>query len=246
MPQYDDVAERYETLVAPKYLPIARIVAAHTPDLTGKDVFEVGAGTGLLTRLLAPRGGYRSYVASDVAPRMLEAAERLMDADVRFIQADIRELPIDDSTFDLVIGSLTPLQDLEVGFTEARRVLRPGGELFVGFWGDVYAELELLDEVRRRLDLGAYARDREQSAVTLAMSAGFLNPTVDVVTLPVHHASVDAYVDYRASFGRLAFVPENRQDEWVAKLREVSAEWVAADGSINLDWKIALLRTTKD
>lgn len=246
MPQYDDVSERYEKLVAPKYLPIARIVADHAPDVGGKDVFEVGAGTGLLTRLLARRGGYRSYVASDVAARMLETAERLVNADVKFIEADIRKLPIEDATFDLIIGSLTPLQDAEVGFTEARRILRPGGEVFVGFWGDVYAELELLDEVRRRLDLGAYARDREQSAIALAMSAGFRNPTVDLVTLPVHHASVDAYVDYRASFGRLAFVPEDRQDDWVTKLREVSEEWTGADGSIDLDWKIALLRATKD
>src|SRR5512137_20313 len=165
MPQYDDVADRYEKLVAPKYLSIARIVADQAPDLTGRDVLEVGAGTGLLTRLLAPRGGYRSYVASDVSAPMLALAASLVDADVDFIEADVRKLPVEDATFDLVIGSLTPLQDVETGFTEARRVLRPKGELLIGFWGDVYAELELLDEVRRRLDLGAYARDRECAAL---------------------------------------------------------------------------------
>jgi predicted transcriptional regulator len=108
----------------------------------------------------------------------------------------------------------------------------------------VLANLELLDEVRRRLDLGAYARDRERSALALAASAGFEAPTVTVVRLPVHHASVDAYLDYRASFGRLAFVPEDRQDEWVAMLREVSKERQGPDGAIDLDWTIALLHAT--
>jgi SAM-dependent methyltransferase len=246
MAQYDDVAERYETLVAPKYLSIARIVADHAPDLAGRDVLEVGAGTGLLTRLLAPRGGYRSYIASDVSASMLALAATLVDADVEFVEADVRKLPAQDATFDLIIGSLTPLQDVEAGFTEARRVLRSNGELFIGFWGDVYAELELLDEVRRRLDLGAYARDRERSALALAASAGFQAPRISVVRLPVRHADVNAYVDYRASFGRLAFVPENRQDEWVATLRAVSEEWAGADGSIQLDWRIALLHASKD
>lgn len=246
MPQYDDVAERYERLVAPKYLSIARIVADRAPDITGRDVFEVGAGTGLLTRLLAPRGGYRSYVASDVSAPMLATARSLVNADVDFIEADVRDLPVEDSSFDLVIGSLTPLQDFEAGFTEARRILRRGGELIVGFWGDVYAELELLDEVRRRLDLGAYARDRERSALVRATSAGFPAPTIDVVRLPVHHASVDAYLDYRASFGRLVFVPEDRQDDWATMLREVSEERARPDGSIDLDWMIALLHATND
>jgi SAM-dependent methyltransferase len=244
MAQYDDVADRYERLVAPKYLSIAQIVADHAPPLAGRDVLEVGAGTGLLTRLLAPRGGYRSYVASDVSAPMLAVAASLVDADVEFVEADIRKLPLEDAAFDLVIGSLTPLQEVEAGFTEARRVLRPNGELLIGFWGDVYAELELLDEVRRRLDLGAYARDRERSALALAASAGFEAPTVTVVRLPVHHASVDAYLDYRASFGRLAFVPEDRQDEWVAMLREVSKERQGPDGAIDLDWTIALLHAT--
>jgi SAM-dependent methyltransferase len=246
MAQYDDVADRYETLVAPKYLPIARIVADHAPDLSGRDVLEVGAGTGLLTRLLAPRGGYRSYVASDVSAPMLELAASLVDADVDYVEADVRKLPVEDATFDLVIGSLTPLQEVEAGLAEARRVLRPKGELLLGFWGDAYAELELLDEVRRRLDMGTYARDRERSALVLAASAGFRAPTVSVVRLPVRHADVNAYVDYRASFGRLAFVPEDRQEDWVATLREVSEERAGEDGSIELDWTIALLHASKD
>jgi SAM-dependent methyltransferase len=230
--------------VAPKYLPIAQVVADRVPDLTDKDVLEVGAGTGLLTRLLAPHGGYRSYVATDVSERMLAMAADLVQADVTYVEADLRDLPIEPASVDLMVSSLTPLQDVEAGFTEALRVLRPGGELIVGFWGDVYAELELLDQVRRRLDLGVYARDREASARALAIAAGFPVPSIDVVRLPVHHASVEAYLDYRASFGHLAFVPEDRREDWASMLRAVGEEWAAPDGSLDLDWTIAILRAT--
>jgi hypothetical protein len=61
----------------------------------------------------------------------------------------------------------------------------------------------------------------------------------------VHHATVDEYLAYRAAFGPLPIVPEARRDEYRATLRMVSKAWAMPDGSLDLDWKIAVLRTRK-
>ena len=240
--QYDDVAARYERWVAPQYRAIADVVAERVPPLTDRDVLEVGAGTGLLTGMLARRGGFRSYVATDVSAPMLAMAERLVGEAITYLEADLRAIPLPPASVDLVVSSLSPLQDVVEGFAEALRLLRPGGELVVGFWGDVYAELELLDEVRVAMDLGAYPRDRERAAVALATQAGFAGISLDVVHLPVHHASVDDYLAYRASFGPLGFIPEDRRDEYAATLRRVTQTWAKPDGSVDLDWTIGVLR----
>lgn len=138
---YNEYAATYERMVAcedyeGRLLPAIR--AIHT--LSGADVVECGAGTGRVTRLIAPHvHGVRAF---DLSAGMLRVgAERMREGqhtNVSLAVADSRALPLPDACADLAIEGWSLLQiamwhqaawRTEAGraVDEALRVLRPGG-----------------------------------------------------------------------------------------------------------------------
>jgi ubiquinone/menaquinone biosynthesis C-methylase UbiE len=110
-------------------------------------VIELGAGTGRLTRLLAPH--VRCITALDISPHMLGVAREKLDpsglgkpeGSVCLAAADNRYLPIAAQTADLAIagwslghfvGWYTDWRD-QIGqaLIEMKRVLRPGGTIII-------------------------------------------------------------------------------------------------------------------
>lgn len=95
---------------------------------------EIGAGTGYFSLNLLQAGVVREVTCTDISPGMLRTlaanADRLGLA-VRAARADAESLPFPDSSFDLVLGHavLHHLPDLERGFAEFHRVLRPNGRI---------------------------------------------------------------------------------------------------------------------
>ena len=126
-------SETYETVENATRDLAAQILRRRFPDLQGRDVLEIGCGTGVNTRYLAEQA--RSVQALDFSPGMLAQARTNVPANnVRFAQQDIRlpwDLPSD--TVDLIVCTLVleHIEDLEPVFAQARRVLRPGGEFFL-------------------------------------------------------------------------------------------------------------------
>lgn len=100
--------------------------------LTGRDVLELGCGTGKNTTSLAEHA--RTVIALDFSSGMLaRARERVRKAHVRFVHHDVREpWPVPDAGVDVVVGNLVleHVADLTPVYAEAARVLRPGGQLF--------------------------------------------------------------------------------------------------------------------
>ena len=100
--------------------------------LDGRDVLELGCGTGKNTGWLAERA--RRVVGMDFSPGMLEVArDRVPLERVTLVQHDIRERwPVDDASVDLVVGNLIleHLANVSAVFAEAARVLRPGGTMY--------------------------------------------------------------------------------------------------------------------
>ena len=100
--------------------------------LEGKEVLELGCGTGKNTAYLASA---KTVYALDFSEGMIARAhERLTTSNVRFIRHDVRDLwPLDASSVDLVVGNLIleHVHDLAPVYFEAARVLRPGGQFFV-------------------------------------------------------------------------------------------------------------------
>jgi malonyl-CoA O-methyltransferase len=129
---YDAWAGTYDSMTNATRDLDARVVR-ELLRVDGRDVVEVGCGTGKNTVWLAERA--RSVVALDVSPGMLaKARERVSAANVRFVQHDLREAwPVEPAsadvvTFDLVLEHVERLGPV---MAEAARVLRPGGTLFV-------------------------------------------------------------------------------------------------------------------
>lgn len=102
------------------------------PVLHGKDVLELGCGTGKNTPALVP--GARSVTAVDFSDAMLARARARGLGGVTFVRHDLRQpLPFADASFDLVTCDLVleHLPELAPAFAEVARVLRASGQLIV-------------------------------------------------------------------------------------------------------------------
>ncbi|MFI9550234.1 class I SAM-dependent methyltransferase [Nonomuraea endophytica] len=101
-------------------------------DVTGRRILDAGCGSGPLSLALRDRGAIVTGI--DVSAGMLELARRRLGvhADLRVADLDSPR-PFPDGAFDDVIASLVLhyLEDWGPTLAELRRVLRPGGRLFV-------------------------------------------------------------------------------------------------------------------
>lgn len=133
---YNEWAETYDTDLNRTRDLAAEVLRQVDLDLAGRNVIEVGCGTGLNTEWLAgPAAGSTDIVALDFSEEMLARARlRVRDPRVQFIQHDVRaRWPLADASADVVIAMLIleHLEHLEPVFAEAARTLRPNGELFL-------------------------------------------------------------------------------------------------------------------
>jgi SAM-dependent methyltransferase len=103
------------------------------PDVTGKDVVELGCGTAYFGAWLK-RAGARRVVGVDVTPAQLDTARR-MDEEfglgLELIEANAEDVPLPDESFDVVVSEYgaSIWCDPALWIAEAARLLRPGGEL---------------------------------------------------------------------------------------------------------------------
>lgn len=99
-------------------------------------LLELGAGTGIATRELAPRA---QVVATDLGPRMLGRLHGLLP-EVPVVVARAEALPFADGSFDLVCAAqMWHWVDVAPAAAEVARVLRPDGRLAL-WWNEVAAD----------------------------------------------------------------------------------------------------------
>ncbi len=137
---YQTEADRYEALIAREDHQgnILRTLERIVPDLAHRRVLDLGAGTGRLARLLAPRVHY--VRAFDEAEEMLRVCrDKLSATGLANWSADVadhRHLPVEDASADLVVsgwsvsylavwGSENWREKLSDWMGEMKRVLRP-------------------------------------------------------------------------------------------------------------------------
>jgi ubiquinone/menaquinone biosynthesis C-methylase UbiE len=130
------IPQLYERFMVPMiFEPYAADMARDVVACKPRKVLELAAGTGVVTRRLArelPAGV--EIVATDLNQAMLDEAARAGTArPVQWRQADAMKLPFEDASFDVVACQFGAMffPDKAKAYAEARRVLRPGGELRV-------------------------------------------------------------------------------------------------------------------
>jgi SAM-dependent methyltransferase len=143
---HDLAAEHYDSKWGIKYDAVGQAqvtsklakALGHEPRRYAR-ALEIGAGTGYFSINLLRAGVIGEAVATDISPGMLSKLERSaaeLGVRVETAACQASALPFDDDSFDLVFGHavLHHLPDLDGGFREFRRVLRPGG--VVAFCGE--------------------------------------------------------------------------------------------------------------
>lgn len=109
------------------------------PTAGAGQVLEIAAGTGILTeQLLSRMPSPVSLTATDLNAPMLAVAERRLAArPVTWQVVDATTLPFADASFDSVVCQFGVMffPDKPKALREARRVLRPGGQLLFSVWG---------------------------------------------------------------------------------------------------------------
>jgi SAM-dependent methyltransferase len=133
-------AELYDSFLVPLIFQayasdLARRVAQAGP----ADVLETAAGTGVVTRALAPllRADAR-YTVTDLNQPMLDRAAARQPSDHRIVwqQADALNLPFSDGSFDAVCCQFGVMffPDRIAGYWETLRVLKPDGVFAFNVW----------------------------------------------------------------------------------------------------------------
>lgn len=148
------IAELYDKHLVPLIFEFyASDLAERVAALSPQAVLETAAGSGVVTRALAPQlaTGAR-YVVTDLNQPMLDRASARQGADERIVwqQADALELPFDAGTFDVVLCQFGVMffPDRVAGYREARRVLKEGGSFIFNAW-DRIEDNEFADVVTR-------------------------------------------------------------------------------------------------
>lgn len=98
------------------------------PGRNDLNILDAGCGTGLMLQQMEHLGHAEGV---DVADEALEFCRKRGLGNVR--RADLLALPFDEATFDFVtaLDVLEHLDDDSGGLRELRRVLRPGGRVFI-------------------------------------------------------------------------------------------------------------------
>jgi SAM-dependent methyltransferase len=110
--------------------PLARIVDALPADAA---VLEIGCGTGNYIRALAEARSELVYAGFDLSESMLQEA-RGGGSTVTFVRGDAaKEFPLPNQGFALAfaVDVIHHIEDIPRFFTEAHRILAPGGHLVI-------------------------------------------------------------------------------------------------------------------
>jgi ubiquinone/menaquinone biosynthesis C-methylase UbiE len=114
----------------------ATVVGTLPIDRLGRDVLEIGSGSGAVAdRLLRDNTGI-TLTATDLDPLMVDTTTRRLQSfpDATVVAADVTDLPFAENSFDSVVSCLMlhHVVEWERAIAEVARVLRPGGS-FVGY-----------------------------------------------------------------------------------------------------------------
>jgi SAM-dependent methyltransferase len=231
---FDAASDAYER-ARPSYPPdaVAWLVENLAIDAS-KIVCDLAAGTGKLTRLLAPTG------ASLIAVEPVEGMSRHLRAsqpDVPVVAATAEALPFDGATLDAVtVAQAFHWFDADRAFGELARVLRPGGRVGL-IWNMRDRSVPWVDTlwgVMDRVEKKAPWRDHERwSDAALGERVGF-GPLGVAEFHHEQHLTHDDVIERFASVSHVAVLPPPEREVVLDEIREILASDPATAGTADL------------
>lgn len=135
---FTSIAPRYDLLNHVLSLNVDRLwwkraakTFRHILSRPGAQVLDLCCGTGDMTFALSREGKSAKVLGADFSHAMLVRAHQKSEGTaVRWVEADALDLPLENSSYDLVTAAFgfRNLADYDAGLREIVRVLRPGGE----------------------------------------------------------------------------------------------------------------------
>jgi SAM-dependent methyltransferase len=165
----------------------------------GTRLLDVGCGSGMFCRMASQRGA--TVVGFDAAPSLIEIARQRAPYGC-FHVGEMETLPFTTGSFDVVTGfnafayAERPVQAL----TEATRVVRAGGSVFVATWGrpehcQARAYMSAVVSVLPPPPPGTpgpFALSDDQAVRELARSAGLAPDAIVEVSVPFVYPDLDS------------------------------------------------------
>lgn len=155
-----------------------------TPRSAGERWLDLGCGAGTYTRLLAEQR--LSVVGVDYSPRSLVKAQARSPKSIPWVSADARRLPFASGSFDgiLCFGVTQALSETLSIATEAARVLRGGGELWIDALNSACIANVISTGRRRIRGLPNHLRYEKVSGIRRSLVQAGLEP-IDIYWLPL-------------------------------------------------------------
>jgi SAM-dependent methyltransferase len=202
----------------------------------GQTVLDLGSGAGFDCFLASRKVGDKGKVIGvDMTPEMLEKARRNLQKsnykNVEFRLGEIEHLPVADNSVDVVISNcvinLSP--DKASVFSEALRVLKPGGKLMIS---DIVLLKPLPDSIKRSVEayVGCLAGAvMKNEYLDLIEKAGFHRlKVIDETHFPVELITNDPTADA------------------IIKKSNISPEEIKGIGASVVSIKVSGIKTLKD
>lgn len=154
--KWGDIACAYGSVFETLTTQFADKVIAQLLPKTGESVLDVAAGTGSFSLAAARLGA--DVMATDFSQGMVDFMQGRIDQElihnIKTKVMDGQALDVDDASYDISVSivGLIFFPDIDKGFSELKRVLKPGGRCAVVCW-DYPETFEMMKLLKRSIEI---------------------------------------------------------------------------------------------